>query len=244
MMVSTWMRALLRVAPVLLAAIGFVSCAGKQKPAEAPPVEETSDSSEPRGPVMDVSAEIGGMDESAVTRAFEKSLGGLEACLRKGARKNEFLGGDVAFYLKIDQSGGIAENRLEQSTLGDRSTEKCMLAVLQSQAWPKPVGGKAGEARKSFTFDPVTDSRPAVSMPADDLGDVLADLSDELGRCRSGGSDRFVATLYVRKDGRPLSVGVTSPSASTEALDCVAEVLLKAAYPSPGSWTGKLQLEL
>jgi len=91
-------------------------------------------------------SEVGGLNEDAVEATFKKSLAALQNCLNDGSSRVEFLGGSVAFFLKIDARGRIEHAHLESSTLGDRATERCMLKALRRKSWPKPIGGAVGLA--------------------------------------------------------------------------------------------------
>ncbi|HMJ15725.1 MAG TPA: AgmX/PglI C-terminal domain-containing protein [Polyangiaceae bacterium] len=222
------------------------ACGGSETPARsADDAADANAGSRGSNEGMSASAEIGALDEAAVDRTFRKTLSGLEGCLHAGARRVEFIGGQVSFYIEVDSSGSLSHARLEESTLGDRETEKCMLGVLRGKRWPKPVGGDIGYARKSFDFDPPNDVRPPTEWESERLSEALEKLGPELEECKQGASGRFKATLYVATDGTPLSVGVTPPDATGEgALDCLADALKNTSYPSPGSWPAKVSFEL
>src|SRR5437762_12125434 len=102
---------------------------------------------------MAASSEIGALDEGKVAQTFQSALGDLKRCLSAGAERNEFEGGDIAFFVKVDTDGRVVHVRAERSTLGDRETERCMLKALKKQSWPRPQGGDVGLARNSFGFD-------------------------------------------------------------------------------------------
>jgi hypothetical protein len=165
--------------------------------------------------------------------------------LSRGAERVEFLGGSVSFFLKIDTSGKISKAYLEQSTLGDRTTEKCMLDSLRQKKWPKPVGGDHGLARKSFDFDPPNDVRPPTAWSDSDAEPGLAKIGADVSKCKDGHSGRFEATLYVGTDGEVLAAGVAPPDETGEdAVDCLVDALKGAKFPSPGSWPAKVTLAL
>jgi hypothetical protein len=223
-----------------------VACGGGEAPARSAD-DALAEGSGARGSgeQMSASADIGALDEAAVDRTFQKSLAGLERCLHAGARRVEFIGGKVGFYIEVDSSGSLRHAHLEESSLGDLETEKCMLDALRAKRWPKPVGGDMGYARKSFDFDPPNDVRPPTDWESERLSEALEKLAPELDQCKQGASGRFKATLYVATDGTALSVGVTPPDASGEsALDCLAQALKGATYPSPGSWPAKVSFDL
>lgn len=238
-------RSCVLIVPCFVAPLAL-GCGGGETPARSAD-DAVEDGSGSRGSAeqMSASAEIGALDEAAVDRTFRKSLAGLERCLHAGARRVEFIGGKVSFYVEVDGSGSLRHAHLEESTLGDLETEKCMLDTLRTKRWPKPVGGDMGYARKSFDFDPPNDVRPPTDWEREQLSEALEKLAPDLDQCKQGASGRFKATLYVATDGTPLSVGVTPPDASGEgALDCLAQALKGATYPSPGSWPAKVSFEL
>lgn len=204
-------------------------------------VEEHPDA--PTG--VSTSAEIGGLSEEKVDKAFKSALSDFQRCLDDGAKRVEFLGGSVSFFIKIDESGKVDHAHLEKSTMGDRVTEKCMLDSLRSKHWPKPVGGLHGLARKSFDFDPPNDVRAPTSWDGDRVSDTVSKLSRKLSACKKGAHGAFEATLYVATDGSVLSAGVTPPDEPGEAdVDCLVDALKAASWPSPGSWPAKVTFSL
>jgi hypothetical protein len=157
----------------------------------------------------------------------------------------EFLSGSVSFFLKVDASGKVDQAYLERSTLGDRDTEKCMLSALKSQAWPKPVGGEHGLARKSFDFDSPNDVRPPMDWDPEHVQTTLKKLGDKLDECRNGNSGSFEATAYVSTEGSIIAASVTPPNEAGEAaVDCLVDALRGASFPSPGSWPAKVSFSL
>ena len=223
----------------------LVACGGSEPNAKTPDEASAEGAKEDRGPGVQASSEIGGMNEDAVEETFSSSLGGLERCLSRGAERVEFLSGSVSFFLKIDASGKIANAYLERSTLGDRATEKCMLNSLRAKTWPKPVGGDHGLARKSFEFDAPNDVRPPTDWSDSEAQPGLAKIGGDVEKCKNGHSGRFEATLYVGTEGEVLAVGVTPPNEDGEdAVDCLVDALKAAKFPSPGSWPAKVTLSL
>lgn len=233
------------LASMLVSSVG-VGCGGGSSTSSAvrsPEDEGSSRRQRSGGP--EVSSEVGGLDEAKVNETFEQSIGALQKCLSRGASRIEFLGGAVSFFIEVGSDGSVSHAHLEQSTLGDRKTEKCMLSALQAKTWPKPIGGKVGLARKSFDFDPPNDVRPPTDWEAQNVEPVLEKKSAEIAECKSGSSGTFTATLYVDTEGSPISVGVTPPDAAGEsAVDCLVELLKDATYPSPGSWPAKVTFQL
>ncbi len=222
----------------------FLACGGEPPPKTAPQTVETD---EPRddGPSLSVSGEVGGLDQNKVTKAFLASVDELQACLNAGAKRVEFIGGSVAFYVKIDSHGQLMHAHLEQSSVGDRETEKCMLDALRHREWPAPVGGETGFARKSFDFDPPNDVRAPTDWSVDRVQDALDDKSSEIKKCKGSAPGNYNVTMYVNTKGKALAVGIAPPDERGEdAVDCLVDVLKSASYPSPGSWPAKVSFSL
>jgi hypothetical protein len=145
----------------------------------------------------------------------------------------------------IDQSGRAADARVERSTIGDRSTETCMLAVLRGHAWPKPVGGRKGQVRKSFAFDMPSDARPPVEWTADDVKSSVKKLRKQIRECGSGGNNSYQITAYIDTQGTPISVGAACPEPVADSqIDCLVAVVKSAKFKSPGSYPAKVSFEL
>jgi hypothetical protein len=235
-----------------LRSVGFVLCAilaagcGKKPEPEVADAEEEMVEQANDEPEMAIMGEIGGLNQSQVERVFKKASGKLAGCMNDGSRRIEFLGGTISFYLLIDQSGSVAHSHVKESTLGDRSTEKCMLEVLAAQTWPKPVGGQQGKAEyDNIMFDPPSDVRPPVDWGESDIEEELSKLGEDLDNCRDGVSGTFSATMYVGTNGKPLGVGMAPPGEQGgDAIDCLVDVLMSATYPSPGSWPAKVSFSL
>jgi len=229
-----------------LSLFALSGCGGSEPSPKTPELKDAA----PRAESDDLhgvrtSSEIGGMNEDDVDDAFKASLKSLERCLATGAKRVEFLGGSVSFYLKIDATGHVATSYLEHSTLGDRATERCMLQALSAKTWPKPVGGMHGLARKSFTFDPPNDVREPITWDDHDASAGLKKIAADVSKCKDGQRGPFEATLYVDTSGKVLSAGATPPNEDGEAaVDCLVGVLENANFPSPGSWPAKVTLEL
>jgi hypothetical protein len=199
------------------------------------------------GAVPNVSSEIGALDEDKVDATFSHTLSAFERCLKDGAGRVEFLGGTVSFYVKIDAEGKLEHAHMEQSTLGDRDTEKCMIGALRSKTWPKPVGGKSGLAHKSFDFDPPNDVRPPSELSQEFIDKTLnkRELREKISECKRGETGTFTVTMYIDTEGHALGVGVAPPDeAGEDDVDCLVDALKQAEFPSPGSWAGKVQFAL
>ncbi|MBN2195463.1 MAG: AgmX/PglI C-terminal domain-containing protein [Polyangiaceae bacterium] len=240
------MISILRTSPALLTSFVLlaIACGHKPPPPPTEPTDVAENEDDGAGTVM-ATADIGGMNEEQVSRVFSRAAGGFEKCLTSGAHRIEFLGGDVQVYALIDRSGALAHAHVESSSLGDRTTEKCLLEVLERQTWPKPVGGDKGVARKSFGFEPSGDVRPPVDWSPDEVDATLRKLEGDVDDCKHGVIGTFTATMYIDTNGSPLAVGMAPPNDEGEAaVDCLVGVLESARFPSPGSWPAKVTFPL
>jgi len=226
-----------------LAIASCPACGGSEPPPQtpAPSVEAREDAPTQ----VSTSSEIGGLNEEKVDKTFQRALSDFQRCLDDGAKRVEFLGGSVSFFLKIDTQGKVDHAHLEKSTIGDRETEKCMLDSLRTKKWPKPVGGVHGLARKSFDFDPPNDVRAPTSWDGEHVSDAVGKLSRKVSACKKGDSGTFEATVYVSTDGSVMAAGVTPPNEAGESdVDCLVTTLKSATLPSPGSWPAKVTFSL
>lgn len=191
------------------------------------------------------SAELGGLDERAAEQSFRASMAGLQACIRTGVERLEFIAGSIEFAVKVDESRHAAQVWAAESTLGERGTEKCMFDALRSVSWPAPEGGPFGIARNSFEFEPRRGTRAPAVWDAARISRVLAGLDGRLNECRGGGAQRLLITLYIGPGGKALSGGAASAQPVDEdAVDCVVAALLAADYPAPEHTPTKVRFEL
>jgi hypothetical protein len=230
----------------LVVSMSVVGCGGDRPPAKAAPEPERAFRRGGDESNLEVAAEVGGLPEEEVQRIFKRSMKGFTRCLTDGYSRIEFLGGDVVLYVAVNRNGELERAYLERSTLGDRATERCMVEVLRAQHWPKPVGGKLGEARHSLGWDPPADVRPPIEWTPDDISDGLGKVQEGLDTCKAQASaGRYSITMYVGTDGAPMSVGVSPPVGDADlASDCLVGAILGAKFKSPGSYPAKVTFEL
>lgn len=229
----------------------LAACGGKEE-AKAPVSEpDTSTHAvKPKG-LPQVQQELGSIDQRAVEQTFAKLDGALERCHTQGRDRVEYLSGDVKVFLRIDQSGKVRWSYFEDSSLGDRATEKCILQVFSSATWPKPEGGEA-EVRHGFGWGPGGERAPTSWGPekvtaALDAKDAK-DAKKFLDKCKDGVHGEFKVTAYVEPDGKNgkfSGIGVVPPNKdAAERADCVVDALKDVKLPSPGSYAAKVTFSL
>jgi hypothetical protein len=217
----------------------LMACGGSEPPPRAPePAEAT-----PKRPALQMKSELGSVNPQAVTRVFHDLEDRFSKCDQRGVQRVEVLAGRVKFFVRISDEGAAKWAYLEDSELGDRETEKCLVAAVLQASWPKPDGGEA-EARYSMDL-PLQTTRPPSDWTSDKVTGALAKNAGALHACKTDGATLRV-TLYVGPGGRVLAAGVATGAKNEEATaDCVAGVLERLrGLPSPGSWPAKVSFEL
>ena len=197
--------------------VTLLACGGNPPPKVEEPVKE-----EPRahrsGPTPQVSQELGSIDQRKVEQTFASLVSGpLENCHRQARDRIEFLTGDVKVFLRIDGNGKMKYGYFEDTTLGDRETEKCILGVFSNASWPKPDGGEA-EVRSGFGWGPGGEREPT-SWPSDKVTTALVDAKDvrkQVDKCKAGVKGDFSVTAYVEADesageAKPVTHGKPPP---------------------------------
>jgi hypothetical protein len=221
-----------------------LACGGGEPPPKAVSDAPVVEAPRPQGPKLKMRQELGEIDEAATKRTFAQLEPAIQKCHTQNLRRIEYLGGDVKLFLRIGEDGHVKYGFLEDSTLGDAETEKCIMGVLTGAQWPKPDGGEA-EVRNGFGFDPAGDVRSPIDWSSDKLAPALGK-NDALHKCTDGVDAKFKVTVYVAPGGKIQAAGVsTSSKAGAEKLDCIVDAIKgMKGVPSPGSWAGKVSFFL
>lgn len=182
---------------VLLVALGAPACGGSTPPPktdEQP--RETPKKTAGGGP--SVSQELGSIDQRAVEQTFDKLQSKLETCHSQGRSRVEYLSGDVKVFLRIGQDGRVRYGYFDESTLGDRETERCLLDLFGATGWPAPEGGEA-EVRNAFGWPGGSERPPTPWGPEKVAGALEADkdVSAAVEKCKAGTPGEFRMTAYV-----------------------------------------------
>jgi hypothetical protein len=187
-----------RLLPLVLAC-SAVACGGSAPP----PKTDDTPKEEPRrrgnnagGPTM--SQELGSIDQRAVEQTFDRLQNKLESCHRQGRQRVEYLAGDVKVFLRIGGDGRVKYGYFEESTLGARDTEKCILETFRATDWPKPIGGEA-EVRNGFGWPGGSERAPTTWGPEKVTGalEEAKDVKRSVDKCKAGASGDYKVTAYV-----------------------------------------------
>jgi hypothetical protein len=196
---------------------------------------------------MGVSSELGQIDEAATIKTFDRVRPALMKCYTTGLDRLEYLAGDVKFFMRVKADGHVHWVFMQQSSIGDRATEKCMLDVLTATQWPLPEGGEA-EVHQGLGFDAPQGVRPPTSWSTDRVAAALGKHAKDFAACKGGESGSFNVTAYVAKKGaagRVLAAGgAASTTLAADKIDCLLDVVTAMKLPSPGSYPAKVSFSL
>jgi hypothetical protein len=220
----------------------LIGCGGPPpRPPEPAPVAEA-----PRivKPALKTRSELGTVDPGDVKKAFTALNGAFMDCQKRSLDRVEVLAGAAKFFLRIGEDGSARYAYLEDSELGDRDTEKCLLDAVKGGQWPRPDGGEA-EARYGMEL-PLQATRPPNDWAQEKVASTLAKNGDAIGKCKAGAQGTFRATMYVGPGGKVLAAGVSATTRDgADKADCLAGALVKMkGLPSPGSWPAKVSFGL
>jgi hypothetical protein len=169
---------------------GAVGCASAPPPlVAAPPAPVTA------APPPTLEAEIGGMNELEVARAFDRLARPIGRCIEAGASEVEPLGGHFEVSLRIDRAGKARWAYVSASTLGHRATERCIAEAARAHAWPRPVGGE-GLASRSFDIEP---GAPSTEWSERHVRGVVRGASAQLAKCKRAAPVSWRARRARRK---------------------------------------------
>lgn len=233
----------------LLIPLAAVGCAGADTVAAKPDgwtVTHPERSSGGGGERMTAMGEMGAIDQKGAAATFGGALPQINECIAGGRKRQPYLGGEVDIFVRIDGTGKAELVHLQRSTLGDHEVEACIRNAIAAKQWPRPVGGKVGEARRSLSFAPEghlevpqqwSAAELAEAMAADNEGEegAFRELKAQLDECRKKtGVAQLSVTWYLDEDGMAQSVGLFADDPKgREAAGCLQTVLSTTSFPSP-----------
>ncbi len=191
--------------------------------------------------------ELGSIDDRAVSNTFQDLSPNFEACQKTGLKRIAYLSGRAKFFMRVGEDGKTKWTYVEDSSLGDYDTERCMLDVIETAQWPKPIGGDA-TVQRDVTFDPGEARQPA-DWPSDKVAAALAKHKKDIDKCTdAASSSKFNVTAYVEphgKEGKVVAVGVSTNNKEGQAqAKCVCDAVKAVKVPSPGGYASKVAFTL
>lgn len=235
--------------PTLLAIATAAAACGNTTPPPKPPVEEEPAKQEhtaSAGPTIEY--DLGPIDPAIWKSKLEGLKGGWTDCYLHAHEKHETLEGKLTFTVRTNKDGSVKWAYVKESDLGDRAVEKCVIDSIKATNWGPPMDAKEGEVQgHTFGWALDGDARAADPGGSETVLPAIGKAKSKLEACRakSEAKGRMIATLYVAKGGKPISVGVAVDDPSADAaLDCVVEVLMGLKYVNKASWPIKVTVEL
>jgi len=235
-----------------LAATTLILGACAAKPtirAESSTETSSSTRSSEGGDSVSITGLRGTLSQEEIQRALEPRLPKFMRCASPRLSELEVLSGAMRFAFHIAVNGSVGAVALAQSTLGDRASERCMLEVAGATKFAAPHGGEA-----DFTWPlelPLADDVRAPVELTSDFAQAVSHAPNRDGVSQSEavqgacGGGAYVVTAYVDPSGKVLASGVASPDPATSVdLDCVSQAVDAWAFPSPGSYVGKVSFTI
>ncbi|CAN5808790.1 hypothetical protein BH09MYX1_BH09MYX1_06580 [soil metagenome] len=224
-------------------------CGGNAEPVQQPDPTPSATAARPSGPKLNVSSELGTIDDKATQKTFEKLGAPFDVCRKQAQKRLSFVAGDVKFFVRVGQDGHVKYTYFEQSNLGDAAAEKCLLDAVTAQQWPIPDGGEAEVRYQGYGFDLDQNVRGAFDWPSDKIAAALGKHKDELDKCVDGaGAAKFTVTAYVEpsgKEGKVVAAGVSTTAKEGAAkIECIVLAVKAIKMPSPGSYAAKVTFGL
>ena len=97
---------------------------------------------------------VGGLSKDVIAKVIRQHQSEIKYCYEVEMQKNPDLAGKVAVLFQIDGSGAVTEDSVTDSTLGNQSTESCMLQKIKRWKFPEPVGGGVVTVTFPWVFKP------------------------------------------------------------------------------------------
>jgi len=193
---------------------------------------------------LEVEGLLGHISEAAVDQGMERGMNAFLRCFSERYDAIDVLGGSVELFFRVKRDGSVRHVYLRESSVGDRVTERCLVAAAARLRFQEPTGGEA-EFAAPLRLDPPEDVRPPVEWSADR---VAAAVRREGAATRAAcGLDEpsLRVTAYVAPGGEVLAVGAAADGPDLEgALDCVATRVAGWNLPDPGSYPAKVTFGL
>jgi hypothetical protein len=227
---------------VLCAGLG----AGCGKPAsDTPAVVSGSGQEAPASESRDelsVSGLRGTLSQSEIQNALAPRMPKFGQCVQKRNGELGWISGHLALEFHVALDGQVSTVYPRESSLGDRSAERCIVELAQATRFPAPHGG---EADFSWSLDvPLDDSvREPVALASEHVAAVIEQNRALIDATCGGGN--YTITAYIEPSGKLATLGAAAADAASALnLDCVIETIEAFVFASPGSYVAKVSFQL
>jgi hypothetical protein len=243
----------LKIQTYILVIVGmlWVGCGGAEpvspaKPATATapdPVEVGAEELGDSDNDVEVRGTLGTIPTHLIQQRLEPKLASFQNCFVERSRQVECIAGQIELYFRVKLDGSVRSVFPRVSTIGDRETEQCILAVASRTRFPSPRGGGEAEFAWQFEVDPLRDVRPPVAWESERAASALRQHAGSIRACHKNA--RYTVTAYVAPGGTVLTAGAASSAfEGAGALDCVADAVRSWAMPDPGSYPAKVTFQI
>ena len=220
-----------------------VGCGGDAEVEVAETEESTvgqEEASASRNDGVQIEGLMGTISADEVRNTIEPKLGRFMRCFSTRYDDIEILGGHIHLSFRIDIEGKVLWVFPNESSIGDRETERCLVETAAAIRFPRPHGGEA-EFGYPLDLDPPEDVRPPVHWDESSVVDVIEANRESVAECGVG----YTVTVYVAPGGAVMASGAASAEQeASEGLDCVTEAVSQWEMPDPGSYPAKVTFSI
>ncbi|MDH5670708.1 MAG: AgmX/PglI C-terminal domain-containing protein [Myxococcales bacterium] len=226
----------------LVGLVFWAGCGSEPETQEPEPSQTTGYEFSPPSQQMQVSGLMATIPERKIHATLEPKLPKFQRCFFHGSEDVEFIGGHFRFYFRVNLQGQVEWVYPQESSVGHRGTERCLLDEAKKTRFPEPKGGDVAELAWGFELEPAGDVRAPVVWDAGRVASVVAEQRASVEACGSGS---YQVTAYVAPGGSVMAAGAAADSIeAAEAIDCVVDAVKGWTMPDPGSYAAKVSFEL
>jgi len=163
---------------------------------------------EPEAEQMRVSGLKGKIDDSIIEQTFNRNTRRLLDCYKREAIDVlEEIEGRVDVFFIVDANGNATDEiYFESGTLGSDATQECLISVIKSIRFQKPIGGYQAEVRYSIPFEEPYDHPEPFDWSGSKVGKVLKKNREEVDACLNGLTNVKVI-IYIGRGGKVVASG-------------------------------------
>lgn len=193
---------------------------------------------------ISIEGQMGALDPNRVRRTMRDAEPTLMACYTQRVEALPCLAGRVEMRIRVAEDGSVRWAIPTSSTLGDRTTERCLTDAAAALHFEPPCGGEA-EVTYALDMEGGPDRRPATAWTAQRVETALRTRRTALATCRHGDRSPLQVTLYVAPNGTVAAAGAPLASReATEMTDCVLREVQSLRVPTPGSWYARTTVNI
>lgn len=103
---------------------------------------------------------VGGLSKEVIARVIRQHQQEIKYCYESELNRTPGLAGKVAVAWVIGPDGSVAENRIQESSLGSSPVEQCMLGKIRRWKFPEVPGGGIVNVTFPWVFKPAGAGAP------------------------------------------------------------------------------------